>query len=450
MTFWRFLRSALFVVLSSLMACQHDVHCINEAETLLQEGVAQREAKNTEAAAECFSQALIAINQCEADSPEVQRLKAQAEDNLGAMYWKHGLADEALALHLDAVALLRTLDEPQLLMVAMRNCGRVTAALQRLEEAQTYYDEARQVAESLNDRVFYNEILMETGHDLYLESGNFMKAIENTKKALNGGADAGFCNLVIGLSYYYLSENDTALVFLDEAAQSEKPSIRMSAYQAMYLIDQDMGEFEQALRYHELFNENMMLDDQMFRSEQMERIKGKYELQMQKNSLEVKQRQKTLFLYLILGGLLAALAVALLLLRQRTLSDRLKAEEMKNQLESAMKKNKVYVTALALTEQITASTLDFNLKEGDWDDFTTLIDQVYDNFTQRLLAQYPDLNKHDLQICCLTKQGFSNQVISILMNIQTGSYARRKSRIKQEKMNGLQDERSFEEIINGF
>ena len=82
--------------------------------------------------------------------------------------------------------------------------------------------------------------------------------------------------------------------------------------------------------------------------------------------------------------------------------------------------------------------------------FVELIDKVYGDFTKKLLAQYPTLTKSDLQICCLTKQGFSNQVISILMNLQTNSYARRKSRIKQEKMNGLQDERSFEEIINSL
>ena len=80
----------------------------------------------------------------------------------------------------------------------------------------------------------------------------------------------------------------------------------------------------------------------------------------------------------------------------------------------------------------------------------SLIDKVYGDFTQRLMTQYPSLTNSDLQICCLTKQGFSNQVISILMNLQTNSYARRKSRIKQEKMNGLEDERSFDEIINSL
>ena len=447
MTFRRFLISALFVVLLGLMACQHDEHRINEAEILLQQGLEQRAAKNTEAAAECFSQALVAINQCDAEKPDVQRLKAQVEDNLGAMYWKHGLFDEALALHLDAVTLLRNLYEPKLLMTALRNCGRVMASQQHLQEAQTYYDEAWQIAQRLCNTTFCNELLMETSHDLYLENGDFPKAIENASKALKGGADAGFCNLVIGLSYYYLDENDTALVFLSEAVQSEKPSVRMSAYQVMYLIHQSKGDFEQALRYHELYNENMMLDDQMFRSEQMERIKGEYELQMQKNTLEAKQHQKTLFLYLILGGLLAYLFVVLLLLRQKTLGAKLKSEEIKNQLESALKKNKVYVAALALAEQITATTLDFNLDDADWDDFVELVDKLHGGFTERLLAQYPTLTKTDLQICCLTKQGFSNQVISILMNIQTASFARRKSRIKQEKMNGLNDDRSFEEII---
>ena len=448
MTCRRFLISALFVVLLGLMACQHDDRCFNEAEILLQEGLEQYEAKNTEAAAECFSQALAAINQCEANNPKVQKLKARVEDNLGALYWKHGLADEALALHLDAVDMLRELNEPALLMKALRNCGRVTASIQRIEEAQAYYDEAERLAQSLNDTAFCNELLMETSHDLYLESGDFAKAIEKASEALDGGANPGFCNLVIGLSYYYLSENDKALVFLNEATQSEKPSVRMSAYQAMYLIHQSKGDFEQALKYHELYNKNMMLDDQMFRSEQMERIKGDFDLQMQKNNLKAEQQRKSFYLYLILGGLLAALVVMLLLLRQKTLKERLQAEETKNQLEVALKKNKIYLTALALTEHITANTLDFNISDNEWDDYVELIDMVYVDFTKKLQERYPTLNKNDLQICCLTKQGFGNQVISILMNIQTASFARRKSRIKQEKMNGLKDERSFEEIIS--
>ena len=349
---------------------------------------------------------------------------------------------------LDAVALLRKLFEPKLLMTALRNCGRVLASQQRIEEAQAYYDEAWQIADGLKDKTFCNELLMETSHDLYLESGDFAKAIENASKALKAGADPSFCNLVIGLSQYYLDENAQALVSFQEAAKSEKPSVRMSAYQAMYLIYQDEGNYNRALQCHELFNENMMEADGIFRSEQMERIKADYDLQTQKYNLQTEQKIKNLKLYILMGLLLAALIVTLLLLRQKSLKEKLKAEESKNQLEQALKKNKVYLTALALSEQITASSLDFNLKEEDWKDFVDLINMVYDGFTFKLLEEYPTLTTSDLQICCLTKQGFSNQVLAIIMNMQAASYARRKSRIKQEKMNGLNDDRSFEEIIN--
>ena len=107
-----------------------------------------------------------------------------------------------------------------------------------------------------------------------------------------------------------------------------------------------------------------------------------------------------------------------------------------------------FLTALALSEKITGTTVDFNFEDNEWNDYLELIDVVYSDFTKKLLERYPTLTKTDLQICSLTRQGFSNQVISIMMNLQPNSYARRKYRIKQEKMNGAEDDRSFEEIIN--
>lgn len=435
-------------LMAGFLACHRETRYLDEAEELLQQGLELRAGKNTEAAAESFSQALLAVNRCDPSKPEVKLMKTQVEDQLGAMYWKHGMSEEALELHLDAVALSRELDNDTLLMKALRNCGRVTASMQQTNEARSYYEEAMQWAETLHDTKFHNELLMETANDLYLEGGDYQKAVENATKALTGGSEPGFCHLVIGLSYYYLEEDSLAMTHLREATRSEKPSIRRSAYQGLYQLYQLAGDYPKALECHELFSDNMMQADQEFRSSEVERIKAEYDLRMQQYQLQAEQKQKTRYLYFILAGLLLALVMVLLLLKQKSLSAKLKAEEIKNQLELELKKNKVYVTALALTEQITASTLDFDLKDNEWDEFVTIIDKVYGGFTQRLAAQYPSLTKSDLQICCLAKQGFSNQVISILLNLQTNSYARRKSRIKQDKMNGLNDERSFEEMIN--
>lgn len=446
----RFLMIIMVALTVGFTACRQEARSLNEAETCYQEGLELKAAKNTEAAAEAFSNALLAINRCDASKTEVKHLKALIEDNLGAMYWKHGLSDEALELHLDAVTLSRELNDATLLMKALRNCGRVTGSLQRIQEAQAFYEESLNLAESINDSAFVNELLMETSHDLYLESGDYPQAIANATRALSNGADPSFCHLVIGLSHYYQSQDSLAIMHLQEATQSPKPSVRMSAYQGLCQLYQYAGDYPKALECHELYTENMMQDSHDFSRQEMERIKAEYDLKLQKQNIEAEHRLKNVFLYLILGGLIAYLCVVLLLLRQKTLNAKLKTEEMKSQLELALKKNKVYVTALALTEQITSSTLDFNLSEAEWNDFVELVDALHDGFTQRLLAQYPSLNDGDLQICCLAKQGFSNQVISILLNLQTASYARRKSRIKQEKMNGLQDERSFEEIIDSL
>ena len=432
------------------MACHHEARWLKEAETLFEQGVEQRAAKQSEAAAESFSQALLAIEHCDLDKPETKHLKAQIEDNLGFTYWKHELFEEALPLHTDASNLARELGDSTLLMTALRNSGRTAASLGDLDAAQQHYDEALTIAKALNDKTMEADILLESSRDILIEKEDYTQVIKRVSQALAHSATPDICHLTLGVAHFYLEQDSLALVHLNEATKSGTAGTRMSAYQTLHYLYQYAGDYPKALECHELFNENMMQADREHRSEQVQRIKAEYDLQMQKNQLKAEQKLKSLYLYLILGGLVAALAVVLLLLRQKTLNAKLKAEEMKNQLELALKKNKVYVTALALTEQITASTLDFDLKETEWDDFVTLIDKVYGNFTQRLMEKYPALTKSDLQICCLTKQGFSNQVISILMNLQTNSYARRKSRIKQEKMNGLEDERSFEEIINGL
>ena len=155
-------------------------------------------------------------------------------------------------------------------------------------------------------------------------------------------------------------------------------------------------------------------------------------------------------LLLIVVVLLTYLILMLLLLRQKSLKDRLKKEVALHQMDLALLKNKVYLAAQALAEVISTPRVEFNLQDVDWDDFIELVNHLHQGFVKRLLAKYPNLTKGDVQICCLTRLGFSNQVISTLMNQQAASYARRKSRIKQEKMNGMQDERSFEEIIEAL
>lgn len=430
-----------------LGSCQSNSRQLEKARALYEHGL-ELSTDNSVAAAESYSQALLALDRCDQQRPEVRRLKGQIEDQLGTRYWKHGLKDEALRLHLDAAELFRQTADTALLMNALRNAGRVGASLHEMEQANRCYEESLEIASSVNDTVFANELKLEIARDIYMEQGEYEKVIGMASEALAGGARPDLCYLTLGMAYYYVENDSLAVEYLKKATQSEKAGVRMPAYQGLYQIKELQGKYQAALECFRLFNENMMQAHREQRSEEMQRIQRDYELQMQKNTFQSEQKLKAVYLYVALGLLIVALVVTLLLLRQKTLKTKLKDEENQRQLELALKKNKVFVTALALAEQITASTVDFNLEESEWNDYLELIDMVYNGFTKKLLERYPTLTKADLQICSLTRQGFSNQVISIMMNLQTNSYARRKYRIKQEKMNG--DERSFEEIINGI
>lgn len=451
---FRHLVIAMLCLLVSLSACQKTAHCLTDAETLFHQAEEQYAAKQTHEAAESLNQALLLLEGGPQNNKEVQRLKAQTQDLLGTVYWKHDLYDDALNLHLQAIATLRQGDEKYLLSKALRNAGRVSNTLGQPAKAQAYYDEALYLARQLQaqgqlpDPNYLNEMRLEIANDLNLESGDCENAIKIATEALANGGDPSFGNLIIGLANYYLENDSLAIIHLKQSTNAEKPAIRASAYQALCLLSKEQGDFEQSLAYYELYDESKTLTDNQYRQEEMQRIKSEYDLQLQKAALESSQRIKTLFLYLSLALLVFLLVFSFLFYRQKTLRVQLKSEEMKNQLEASLKKNKVFVTALALSEQVTASTLDFNLSQSDWNDYVELTDLVHGGFTQRLLAKYPTLTQRDLQICCLTKQGFGNQVISILMNLQTDSFARQKSRIKRGKMNEAADDRSFEDIIN--
>ena len=430
------------VFVSCRQASRHD-----EALALYNKGVELREVKQNKEAAQAFSDALVSLELCDASDDEVKALKAATEDRLGEIYWLQGLFEEALNLHLEASALFRDLDDDHSLMKAMRNAGRAEASLKNLKEAEIYYNKAIDIAKSLNDKDFINETSLDLARDIYMETEDFPKVISVVSLSLDNGAEPYQCHLLLGLANYYLENDDEAIMHLNEAAKCDKFGFKMTAYQTLYFIYQIRGDYAKALEYHELFNDNMIAADNQHRSDEMQRIKSDNDLKMQENALKAKQRTRTIYLCGVLGVLGIALIITIILLRQRTLKTRLEAEKTKNQFELALKKNKVYVTALALSEQITKSRLDFQLDDDSWDDFMNLINLIYNDFNKKLIEKYPSLTKEDLHICCLTRLGFNNQVIAILLNQQTNSYARRKSRIKQEKMNGIEDARSFEEIL---
>ncbi|MBQ2498753.1 MAG: tetratricopeptide repeat protein, partial [Bacteroidales bacterium] len=327
--FKRYITIALLVLMTALVACRQVSHH-DEARALYNKGVELREAKQNEEAAKAFGAALVAIDRCDADDVETKELKAETEDRLGEIYWLQGLFEEALELHLDASALFRELGKSEYLMKAYRNAGRAAASLNNLDDAEYYYYEALIIAKSLKDNAFIADLYLDLSRDIYMTNENFDKVITFVNQALAGGADHDQCHLLLGVAYYYLEDDENAIKHLEEAAKSDKAGARMSAYDALYLISQLNGDYQQALEYHELYNKNMIEADHQHRSEEMQRIKSENDLKMQESALKEKQKVRLGYLFGVLGVLAIALIITIILLRQRTLRSQLDAEKNKN------------------------------------------------------------------------------------------------------------------------
>ena len=477
------------LVCFALLACDRQTKRMEQAQSSYEEGTRLREQRLSEEAAECFLHGLELLRGCEKTN-KVLELEGLLCDNLGAMYLKHGLFDDAFAQHQQALSCFRQIADSTGMMNAYRNSGRAVCAQEQYTQAKQYYDSAFSIASLMNNQAMLSDLYLEMGRDYYMKTGNLAKGIESVNQALQGGLnenDTDIAHMTLGILYYYTRDNEQAKNYLNEALRSERPGLKMSVYQTLFAIACAEEDYRQAIQYHKLYASNLLETEAEHSSEAMQRIKAEYELKAQKNELESLHRNRDLKLYLIIALVVIALLIIVLIVRKIISDHKLEMERFKNQVErnqnrihelvsdmetlirtndelrrnqqtlsqkelmmtqKIMARNKVMVTAQALSEEINNDTLNFELTDSDWTDFISLTDLLFDGFSQRLLELFPRLGKWDVRICCLSKNGFSNQVISILLDTQTDSYYKRKTRIKQMKMNLGDDNRSFEEIVN--
>ena len=473
----------------ALSSCDNQAKRMEQAQALYEEGLQLREQRRSEEAAEKFLQGL-AIVQRSKKTTEAVQLEGQLSDNLGAMYLKHELFEDAFKQHQQALKCFKQTADSSGMMNAYRNSGRAMRAQEQFTQAKHYYDSAFRIATFINDTAMLGDLYLEMGRDYYMETGNFAKGIESVNRALECGLndnDTDIAHMTLGILYYYTREFDKAKSFLNKALRSERSGLKMSVYQTLYAIAYSEGDYQQAVQYHKQFTASMMEADAEHSNETMQRIKSEYELKAQQSELESLHRNRDLKLYLIIALAVIALLVILLIVRKKISDHKLEMEQFGRQVErdqnrihelvsdmenlirtndelrrqqqtlppkdlmsiqKIMTRNKIMTTAQALSEEVNNDSLNFELTDNDWKDFISLTDLIFDGFSQRLLQLYPKLCQWDVRICCLSKNGFSNQVISILLDTQTDSYYKRKTRIKQMKMDLGDDNRTFEEIVN--
>lgn len=141
--------------------------------------------------------------------------------------------------------------------------------------------------------------------------------------------------------------------------------------------------------------------------------------------------------------------VALLSKHNKKLIKRL--NEMKGQGPVEVVDSKIedlYVAAFRIYLAIKNGLFNVEISNKDWERIFKLFDLLYSDFIKRLVEEFPQLTKHDLEICCLLKIGLSNEELSRIFLTTSDSTTKAKGRMK--KRLGLSAQDNLEQFIYDY
>ena len=223
------------------------------------------------------------------------------------------------------------------------------------------------------------------------------------------------------------------------------------------------------------------------RTEEIARIQKRYDytvIKHENDRLKLQRMQSTVWLVMLCGSLLVAVAVAYIIylsyiryrrnrdemlrsrdellrqlrleLREKSLAlERVESERTvagDSSADSLRAENESLRSAMFRTSDVMRRVESLqnggtgSLTSAEMSDLADTLDVCFDGFCRRLKSDFPSLNASDLAYCCLVRLGVPSYSILHLLDVSKETLKRRKTRMKHDKMH-LPDEVSLDEYI---
>lgn len=173
------------------------------------------------------------------------------------------------------------------------------------------------------------------------------------------------------------------------------------------------------------------------------------ELEIQRLQLQ-NQEKRALIIQVVIGAVLVALVLLMLIYRNRTRRKLLSVEVERQRLEALVVKTELNEAAkriqaktamidrlerdvenkeVVLANEMMALLDQKYIDEADWASIVMHFDSLHDNFTKKILMQYPNLKPGDIRLLLLINLGYSNKGISAVNNITEDGVKKAKRRL---------------------
>ena len=420
------------------------------------------------------------------------RMLGLISEEIGTLNWNQDLADESLLNYQDALRNYTIINDVLGMSYSLRNIGRYYLSVyNNSDSAYVYYQRALSVAHTYNCNSELS-ILQELGV-FYRLKKDYKKTEYYLLQALNLDKDTSlFSEIYLSLGYTYLlmDNNEEADKYLKKATEVSNVYTQVDAYRLLFELEKLRKNPWVAIEYKEKADSlNREIQKAEIR-ETVASLQKKYENEkLQNENLQLKIKNQTIVWLCFLLALLVFLGAYYFYYRQRQNKKRIQEIEkqiVENREEIALyqeelvnypelhsesedyrtKFGELYGKVLllqgqnkTLTERLntlggdidnSCSPIDaryistfrmlLSLKSGavkgelsrpDWECLFDLFNYLYSDMLIRLQEEYPALTKHDLEICCLLKFGFTNDALKRVFFTTSDSITKAKGRLKK-------------------
>lgn len=298
---------------------------------------------------------------------------ATANNNVGHKFYQMDSEEQAEHYLLRSEQLSRDLNFIVNLRRVVLNLGNLYSRLGDYDLAEEYYDEALAYAEQAGDtvsqiRIYYNRGLMEKRRDRYDDSRRlFEVALEMSEEI--GNREGEFRNTT-GIGELEMSRGNIwdAIQWFTRANEivqdDDFSSLRLPAYENLYLANKQAGNFRQALNWLERYNDMRSELNSNERASLLAEYETLFDLQrsrQQAELLEAQQKetesrlnlQRWLFIISLFGGIILLItAVVSIRLNHKRKETNRELEESNQQLNQMNATIKQQNTELEETNQI--------------------------------------------------------------------------------------------------
>lgn len=434
------------------------------------------------------------------DDSKEYRILGLISEEMGTLNWNQDLSNEALLNYRNALKYYSVIGDALGMSYSTRSIGRYyLSSSNHSDSAYIYYQRALAIAHESNC-ISELTILQELGL-LYRMKKDYGKAEYYLLQALELDKDVSLFSeiyLSLGYTYFLMNNREEAEKYLIESSEISNDYTKVDAYYFLAELEKMKKNPWKVIEYKEKTDSLNKIIQKSETKEIVADLQKKYQnekLQRENLQLEIKSQAVVLLCFILFLIILFAsffvyykhlhhkermreierqiminteeialyqkemvdyqqlqsetedyhsnigeLKGKVLLLQGQndTLAELMKAS--KGEVEGSFSSmNIMYMATFRMMLSVKCGLFKGELSRSDWERLFELFNYIYDGALERLKNEYPVLTKHDLEICCLLKFGFTNEELNHVFPTALDSITKAKGRLKKHLNLSSQD-----------